>query len=72
MQENERSEAVAKRLKALRLEQGFNKAEFAREAGISKQAYGAFENAQRALSLEGAQKLHHRFGVSLDHLFLGK
>ena len=65
-------EAVGMRLAELRKELGMNKAQFADTILVSKQAYGAFENGTRDLTLQAAKKIRRMFGVSLDHLFEGE
>lgn len=64
-------EAVAARLARVREIIGVDKQTFAERAGMSPQAYGAFENGSRDLSLEAAKKLRKAYGLSLEFLYFG-
>lgn len=64
-------EAVAARLARVREIIGYDKQTFAERAGMSPQAYGAFENGSRDLSLEAAKKLRKAYGLSLEFLYFG-
>lgn len=64
-------EAVAARLQRARKVFGLGKQEFADGAGISPQAYGAFENGRRELSLIAAKKLRKAYKLSLEFLYFG-
>lgn len=66
------TEAVAARLERIRSILGLSKKEFAEKADISEQAYGAFENGRRDLSLDAAKKLRKTYGLSLEFLYFGK
>ncbi|CUH80541.1 putative transcriptional regulator [Tritonibacter multivorans] len=63
--------AVADRLRSVRVSHDKSKADFAESLGISPQAYGAFENTTRDLSLIAAKRLRERYNVSLDYLYYG-
>ncbi|MQY41511.1 helix-turn-helix domain-containing protein [Epibacterium sp. SM1969] len=66
-------DAVSARLKRARLILGFEKkTDFADYVGISKQAYGAFENGNRDLTLHAAKKLRKKFGLTLEFLYFGR
>ena len=64
-------EAVAARLVRVRTILGMDKQTFAAKADMSAQAYGAFENCTRDLSLEAAKKLRSTYGLSLEFLYFG-
>lgn len=64
-------EEVAARLARVREVIGLDKQTFAERAGMSPQAYGAFENGARDLSLEAAKKLRKTYGLSLEFLYFG-
>jgi len=64
-------DAVAARLKRVREVLCLGKKEFAEKADMSEQAYGAFENGKRELSLIAAKKLRKKFGLSLEFLYYG-
>ncbi|MFS4579936.1 helix-turn-helix domain-containing protein [Phaeobacter sp. C3_T13_0] len=63
--------AVSARLKHVRESLGFDKRGFAEGANMSEQAYGAFENGKRELSLQAAKKLRKRYRLSLEFLYYG-
>ncbi|NRB19947.1 MAG: helix-turn-helix transcriptional regulator [Rhodobacteraceae bacterium] len=65
-------DAVAKRLLRVREVLHLSKKEFAERADMSEQAYGAFENARRELSLIAAKKLRKTYSLSLEFLYFGK
>lgn len=64
--------AIAARLERIREILGLSKKEFASRAEISEQAYGAFENGRRDLSLDAAKKLRKTYGLSLEFMYFGK
>jgi transcriptional regulator with XRE-family HTH domain len=64
-------EEVAARLARVREILDLDKQTFAERAGMSPQAYGAFENGTRDLSLEAAKKLRKTYGLSLEFLYFG-
>lgn len=64
-------EAISERLKRIRKVYNLGKQEFAERAGISPQAYGAFENGRRELSLVAAKKLRNAYKLSLEFLYFG-
>jgi transcriptional regulator with XRE-family HTH domain len=70
--EADKREAVAARLKRAREILGLSKKVFAERAGLSMQQYGPFENAQRDLSLIAAKQLRKTYGLSLEFLYFGK
>lgn len=65
-------DAVAKRLKRVREVLNLSKKEFAERADMSEQAYGAFENARRELSLVAAKKLRKVYSLPLEFMYFGK
>lgn len=65
-------EAVAARLKRVREILGNSKKFHGENAGISEQAYGAFENGKRSLSLEAAKKLRKAYNLPLEFMYFGK
>lgn len=56
------------RLKELRKEKRLTQEELAREIGISKRTYIYWEQGERQIKLDKAQKLADFFGVSIAHL----
>ncbi len=73
LQDEEDSDtAIAARLLRVREIFDMNKKDFGARAGISEQAYGAFENAQRSLTLVAAKKLRKTYGLSLEFMYFGK
>lgn len=65
-------EAVAARLRAVRVALDLEKKDFAEGAGLSMQVYGPFENARRDLSLPAAKLLRKRYKVPLEFWYFGK
>lgn len=64
-------EAVAARLKSIRLSLGLNKKEFAERADLTMQTYGPFENRKRELSLIAAKRLRKAYNLPLDFIYFG-
>ena len=65
-------EAISARIEALRLWAGFeNQREFARESGISQTDLNHYETGRRRISLNAANQLRKRWGISLDWIFHG-
>jgi len=65
-------EAISARVEALRLWCGFdNQREFARESGISQTDLNHYETGRRRISLNAANQLRRRWGVTLDWIFHG-
>ncbi|MEP5729592.1 MAG: helix-turn-helix transcriptional regulator [Sulfitobacter sp.] len=72
MEQEDKAEAVAARLKRVREILGLTKKEFAERAGLSEQVYGPFENARRDLSLIAAKKLRKTYNLPLEFMYFGK
>ncbi|WP_422050163.1 helix-turn-helix transcriptional regulator [Shimia sp.] len=70
--QEDKIDAVAQRLEKVRQILDLSKKDFAERAGISEQAYGAFENARRDLSLDAAKKLRKTYGLPLEFMYFGK
>ena len=68
----DKPEAIAKRLEAVRKALRLSKKEFAEGAGLSMQTYGPFENARRDLSLQSAKQLRKTYQLPLEFLYFGK
>ena len=64
-------EAVARRLKMVRLALGMNKKEFAAKADLGPQVYGPFELGERPITLEAAKKLRAAHELPLEFIFFG-
>lgn len=60
------------RLKALRLERKNTQQDMASLLGLSRQAYGYYENELRQPDYEVLKKLAAYFNVSIDYLITGK
>lgn len=48
-----------------------SKREFAARLGMTEQGYGAFENANRNLSLQAAKQIRKVYKVSLEFIYFG-
>jgi|GEM_PF-1358726 len=65
-------EAISARVEALRVWAGFdNQREFARESGISQTDLNHYETGRRRISLNAANQLRRRWGITLDWIFHG-
>ena len=56
------------RLKCLRKERSLNQEDVAKILGITKQAYGRYENGTRKLSIDDLVKLCKFYDVSSDYI----
>lgn len=63
--------SVAERLRMVREAMGMTSGDFARQAGISVSGYSQYETAERRCSLEAGIRLAHRYGLTLDWIFMG-
>jgi len=72
MDQEDKPEAVAARLKRVREILGMSKKEFAERAQLSEQVYGPFENARRELSLIAANKLRKCSWLSVEFMYVRK
>lgn len=68
----DKPEAVGARLQKVREILGMSKKDFAERIDKSEQAYGAYENAKRRLTLDTAVKLRRTYGLSLEFIYFGK
>ena len=68
----DKPEAVGARLQRVREILGMSKKDFAEKIDKSEQAYGAYENAKRRLTLDTAIKLRKTYGLSLEFIYFGK
>lgn len=64
-------EAVAARLRMVRMAIGLDKKDFAEKAGLTQQVYGPFENGNRPVTLGAAKKLRKTYGLTLEFIFFG-
>lgn len=73
MKDDDRStKAIGKRLKAIRLSNGFKvQSDFADALGIGHKAYNSWETGAQRPGLTQAFRLVDRFGVTLDFLYRG-
>lgn len=62
---------VANRLAALREKLQKDQTTFAKELGIEKNTYNAYERGKRPLTIETAKKIRRRYGISVDWLLFG-
>lgn len=62
---------VANRLAALREKLEVDQATFAKELGIEKNTYNAYERGKRPLTIETAKRIRRRYGISVDWLLFG-
>jgi transcriptional regulator with XRE-family HTH domain len=69
--QEDKPEAVGARLMRVREIMGLTKKEFADRAGLSEQAYGAYENGVRRLSLTSAISLRRAYKLPLDFMYFG-
>jgi len=68
----DRTKAISTRLVETRIALGFaEQAAFARELGIAKNTWNAFETADRRISIGAAFKLRERFRIPLDWTYYG-
>ncbi|MCL1964898.1 MAG: helix-turn-helix domain-containing protein [Firmicutes bacterium] len=65
-------EAMGRRIRAFRKEQGMTQAELAESVGISTSFMGHIERGSRVSSLETMLKLSETLNVTLDMLVTGK
>lgn len=63
---------VAARLRMTREAFGLEQGEFADQAGITRNAYNQYEQAQRIPRLDIAIKICGTYGVTLDWIFRGE
>ena len=62
---------IAHRLRAVRAYYDLGSAEYAEQADVSPKSYSQWESGDFRISIDGAIRLHGRFGVSLDFIYLG-
>lgn len=62
---------IAHRLRAVRAYHDLGSAEYAEQADVSPKSYSQWESGDFRMSIDGAIRLHDRFGVSLDFIYLG-
>lgn len=62
---------IAERLRVTREALGMNQVEFARRAGLSRNAYNAYERERERPSLDNAIRLKDAHGLSLDWIYDG-
>lgn len=60
---------VGARLAALRKKKGISKADMARICGISRQAYGMYEQGERTPSDSVKKVIAETYGVTVDSIF---
>lgn len=62
---------VGNRLESLRNYLGMSQTDFSSGAGVKLAQYNNWVRARQHLSLQGAMKVNHSYGISLDFMFLG-
>ena len=62
---------IARRLIAVREEQGLSQVAMAHEINVAKNTLNGYEKGTRSLTLETAKRIRDRFGVSIDWLLNG-
>jgi DNA-binding XRE family transcriptional regulator len=62
---------IAERLRKIREALGMNQAEFARRAGMSRNAYNAYEKARERPALDQALRLCDTYKLTLDWIYRG-
>lgn len=65
------SEMVGERLRMVREAMGLASGIFASQAGICASAYSQYESGERRCSLDAGIRLCHRYGLTLDWIFMG-
>jgi transcriptional regulator with XRE-family HTH domain len=63
---------VARRLQALRLTLGMNRADFADAIGVDRSSYTKIENGNKPLLPHTAYRIYHLYGVDMNYLYLGQ
>ena len=71
-EDDDSTDAIARRLEFLRRERSLQQNEFAALAGIRPTQYNNWVTGRARLSLEGAKKIVKAYDVSLDFLIFGK
>ncbi|MBO9428197.1 helix-turn-helix transcriptional regulator [Sulfitobacter sp. R18_1] len=62
---------IAHRLRAVRAYYDLGSAEYAEQANVSPKSYSQWESGDFRVSVDGAIRLHERYGISLDYIYLG-
>jgi transcriptional regulator with XRE-family HTH domain len=62
---------VTGRLRAVRAHYGLGSAEYAKQANVSPKSYSQWESGDFRISIDGAIRLHDRYGISLDFIYCG-
>ena len=62
------NEKVARRIRSLRIDKGYNQQELANAANIPLPTLRTYEQAQAIMSLENAARIAHALGCSIDVL----
>lgn len=62
------SERIARRLKSLRMDKGWEQADLARESGVSLAAIASCESCRTGMRLDTAVKLADALGCTLEQL----
>jgi len=65
-------EAVARRLRLLRLVSGLNSTDYAQRAEIGIQAWSNYESGRRRISVDAALRLLATYHVTLDYVYIGE
>lgn len=61
-------ERVARRMKSLRADKGWDQSDLAREAGVSLDAIASAETARRGMNLDTAYDIAEALGCSMERL----
>jgi DNA-binding XRE family transcriptional regulator len=67
----ESKQAVAARLRRIRIASGMNQSDFAKTIVTAQNTYSAYENGSRMCSLEAAILIAKKYDVTLDYIFMG-
>lgn len=71
MQREEIQKRLGKRIRALRLKQGWTQDEFADRSGLHRAQVGAFENGRMNITLASLHLVAQTLGVRIVDLFRG-
>jgi len=65
------ADETGERLRMVRDALGLPQGTFCKRAGIGQSAYSQYESGERRCSLDAGIKLCHRYGLTLDWIFMG-
>lgn len=67
----EQTKSIAKRLVALREALGINAADLCRMTGLAPNRWSQYEGGERRITLDAANVLCDKYGVTLDWIYRG-